>query len=1130
MSNLASYSFLPWVRQGVVNSISTDDRDPAVKLRASIPISVALDITDPSGSVSTVDLEEKTVELYGPGDIVGIQSRAIIKTEPHGWITNFEPNYLPYIDFYEEDFPWKYTPARPTGNQLRPWIMLVVLKEDEFEENPDINDKPTPSFRLKERKSTATIFPYHTELWAWAHVHVNTDLSGDVAPAAANATAINTALADIIEKQPDSAYSRIICPRKLEANTAYTAFLIPVFESGRLSGLNLDLPTDLSATKCGWEDPTNTEFPFYHKWYFRTGDIGDFEYLVNLLQPKPADKSVGVRDIDVAHIGSNLPAIQNTQGVLKLGGALKVPFATLKENEQNEVLEYDRWDDPDPVTGKPHPFVLAMSKRINLTDSYTSDQTVPVANADAQIVVKDAQNRSTGDPDPVVTMPLYGRWHGLQQRLLNERNGNKIPHDKNWIHELNLDPRFRAAAGLGTKVVQKGQEDYMQAAWEQVGNIVEANHKLRMAEVATEVSAKMHTKHLSTLKDERKLSIISPMMKRVQYEGRSLQFHFENSLVPPTLMSGTFRSVTRKRGRVMKKSTFNITATPDNLIQRVNEGTIKISPPKADPKKPITVSGLKDAVTPSDLGWLARLLSKHPWLAYLPFILALIAFFIVALFVRTTAGYSILSAITAIAIALWFFATRIIQTSQDDRKTADAIDFPNQIPAAVDHYPKSTSFSLVPPTAAYTIPSKGNSDNIVSAKFKAAIKDVYKVIQVKQDPPVKKTLPLPEITDHIFKAIDPALTIPMRTMANVKVPSRILDKMKEKFRPVMAYPEIDLPMYRPLADMSSDLFLPNINRIEQNSITLLENNQKFIEAYMTGINHEMSRELLWREYPTDQRGSVFRQFWDVSSALPPAPVPTNIKEQFRDITPIHKWSKTDTTPVSNAVGAPLKNELGQHNQRMLQTGKAALVLVVRGELLKKYPTAVVYAQKADWGPLQGPKTITAERILTSLTDAEQENLPVSKVKTPLFQAKIDPDIYFFGFDLDAKQALGTENPRSTADDPGWFFVLKERPGEPRFGLDIDKAVNAEGEEKIINWNNLSWADIGTHDGECITFNSMTPVNFDPYVEDDDQENVVVTDDIQATWENDTTSAELAYILYQVPVMVAVHAWRMLKSR
>ena len=50
--------------------------------------------------------------MLGPGDVVGINPRAIVKTEPRNWVTDFESNYLPYIEFYEEDFPWRFTPAR----------------------------------------------------------------------------------------------------------------------------------------------------------------------------------------------------------------------------------------------------------------------------------------------------------------------------------------------------------------------------------------------------------------------------------------------------------------------------------------------------------------------------------------------------------------------------------------------------------------------------------------------------------------------------------------------------------------------------------------------------------------------------------------------------------------------------------------------------------------------------------------------------------------------------------------------------------------------------------------------------------------------------------------------------------
>ena len=56
----------------------------------------------------------------------------------------------------------------------------------------------------------------------------------------------------------------------------------------------------------------------------------------------------------------------------------------------------------------------------------------------------------------------------------------------------------------------------------------------------------------------------------------------------------------------------------------------------------------------------------------------------------------------------------------------------------------------------------------------------------------------------------------------------------DQFGEVMAYPKIDLPMYQPLKGISSELFLPNSISISPNSITLIETNQKFIEAYMVG--------------------------------------------------------------------------------------------------------------------------------------------------------------------------------------------------------------------------------------------------------------------------------------------------------
>ena len=43
------------------------------------------------------------------------------------------------------------------------------------------------------------------------------------------------------------------------------------------------------------------------------------------------------------------------------------------------------------------------------------------------------------------------------------------------------------------------------------------------------------------------------------------------------------------------------------------------------------------------------------------------------------------------------------------------------------------------------------------------------------------------------------------------------------------------------------------------------------------------------------------------------------------------------------------------------------VLVIRGELLKKYPTAIIYAHKARWDTPDGHADPTKERVLEPLT-------------------------------------------------------------------------------------------------------------------------------------------------------------------
>ena len=72
-------------------------------------------------------------------------------------------------------------------------------------------------------------------------------------------------------------------------------------------------------------------------------------------------------------------------------------------------------------------------------------------------------------------------------------------------------------------------------------------------------------------------------------------------------------------------------------------------------------------------------------------------------------------------------------------------------------------------------------------------------------------------------------------------------------------------MYEAIRDLSQDFLFPGLEQVPANTVTLLETNPKFVESFLVGLNAEMSRELLWRNYPTDQRGTYFRQFWDTSA-------------------------------------------------------------------------------------------------------------------------------------------------------------------------------------------------------------------------------------------------------------------------
>jgi hypothetical protein len=1103
---IGTYTFLPWMRRGIANRIGAGGAP--VGARATIPVAFDVEGTKKDGSKQLANINQP-VELYGPGDIVGIDADAIQRTEPRNWITNFEPNYLAAIEFYDEDLPWRYTPAAPNGRRLPPWLALVVLEEaKEFKDGGSIAGKPLPYFDLLVAPEDA--FPPAAELWAWAHVHFNQALAAPVV--ATDSNAVSAAAEAALAANPDNAYSRILCPRKLKENTAYHAFLVPAFESGRLAGLGIDpkpvfdAPANaLTATSSAWAPyaarQAATSYPYYFRWFFRTGSRGDFEYLVRLLKPRVVDSRVGHRDMDVRDPAPNISGIDNPDlgGVLRMAGALKAPFATLDKDEKAEFRKFDEW-----ATPYPQPFQSELAAFVNLADTYQDTGTA--ANADPAL-----DPSVNASPDPLITPPIYGRWHALTERLLTERDGTDAPNRTNWVHDLNLDPRWRAAAGLGTTVIQNGQEDYMAAAWEQIGDVLEANRRIRQAQVAKEAGRYWHKKQIAKLGDvsrDNVLVIYAPRHARVVSEGLTVRHRVKQSPLATATTSTSMRRATRPGGRMAKRLGFTATRNAGNLVTRVNAGEVSAAPPKVTPPDLPTPDAIADGIKPTGpftdiLAAIGKWIRAHRALA----ILLLIAFILLILLFAFL--FPPLAAILSALLVAGFALLSSILGAADQADTADSVKEEGQTPGSVDALPGSGGFTVTSPIDVFAPPvdfplGRGESDGAEAVRFKRGLRDAYTLVQESEklgrvDP--RPPIDIVKVTGDLIANTDPKLTVPRWVFNGVSIPPRVRDEIGEDFVEAMAYPEIDLPMYKPLADAGDDLFVPNLNLVEPDSVTLLETNQRFIEAYMVGLNHEFARELLWREYPTDQRGSYFRQFWDVRTQLLTGADAVNAREKLKDIPPIHKWPRT--------------SDLGDHDNREAdRENEEELVLVIRGELLKKYPNTIVTAQQAKWQPKSAADA-------TPDKSKERRFDETTKPMTPLYEARVAPDIYFFGFDLTAEKARGDDR---VDDKPGWFFRLEEVPGDARFGFDIDRdgALNV--------WNDLSWPDVvpALADGKFVSIGGIPALALtEPTTPEVQEKHDQWDSDRNVPLDGNVSSAELGYIALQTPVIMAVHASELL---
>jgi hypothetical protein len=1038
-----------------------------------------------------------TLGLASVADVQGIDTTLITRQYPRPGATDAETEFFPLVEFAVPELPWLLpTPAGPAGPL--PWLCLVVVQDRDGVSisgsglgKPDvlhIGGAARPSEELPDLAGSAL----------WAHAFA--------------ATSVHTeGTADPTENADGPALSgcRLVAPRRLQPETSYFTCVVPTLAAAALAGLgrsDQEVAAALAAPQpnYAWSvTDTSVDLPAYLHWEFSCGSGGDFESLARALHEVPVPPTFGTRPLDIGLAGAGMPETASLATVFR--GALTAPG----------IAEQSAW--PDPAD----------------TDQRSVDASlVGEVAAAASLTAAAATQLPAGRP--AVGPLLYAR--------AAAGRGNVAATDpaQDWFDQLNRDPRARAVAGLATRVLRRNVEDVMARAWQQAGQVEEANAILRRLQVSRAVTASIHGRHLSALSAGGLLSAARPLLGRAaipaSVTGGAATADALAAVAASALPAGlTWRGVVTAlrpgtrlgdlagpaaastgapaastgtpaagdaQGRLAASLAGGI-AEPDILP----DGTVAVMAPSAvfgAAVAGLLTDGLRAAAAAANLDVPATGANAATVAAGLDALatgagrlstqaatslaaetgavintrplpptvtLAQIGGVLVSQStVRATApagpvlvhiqpGPQVATVLTPQASASALApgaggttdaATALARAAQEHLATLPA---PHAVPVGtipigpgpvpgrpvsaapvvtppVGTTPVSTTpivtqpvgtipvgtipvgtipvgtipvgtipVGTIPVTAGPVVLQLPGTDPrlaLMRSAYAAAADRFVRAGMSATAPPAGE-LDLGGVRTALLASLHPAKTV--ATLAAGRVPSIAGLTRPDPVAPVMAGPVFTEAAYTALAVASHDAFVPGLDSIPPDSVTLMQTNPGFIAAYLAGLNSALGHELLWRGYPTDERGTYWHSFW---GAAP-------------EIGPLHLFHGS------------LPDNIAQGTQPLL-------VLVLRGRLLSRYPDSDIYAVVA-----------SADTTAPELDDG-------TKITRPVFRDFMGPDITLVGFPLTYQQIVGT------AGGQGYWFVVAEHPGQPRFGLtDPDPQVV---HPPLPTWDELSWADLG----------------------------------------------------------------------
>lgn len=1053
---LEDYNFVPFVRDGLSGAITADPGAGGVRA----VVNVAFEVRG-AGAASAAVARDLT--LYGPGDIVGLDPAQIIRREPAPNTDTAEETFIAQIEFDRPDIPWLFSPVAPRGDRLDPWLALVVCERDRSKILPPV----APGLPLVLATELGELQSLEDNAYfAHAQVVGGPKVALPANPAIADRLSEEHALANLSrlicprKLDPSTAYRAVLVPafdcgaraglgasggtlgpawtRAADGGDAQNIVQLPAYDSWEFAtgpaGDFKSLAERLDPIAAPWTigrriiDGTQPGGGLAGATAGETGALQVLSCAVRSPATPPADG----------------PTEAESEWPAPLRDALRL--AVEAGNEDAPLLPrvgprlYGRFQVGRNVIGEVFgdPPTTATAADANwFSQLNTAPRHRIVAGLGTRVVQKDQE------------LLMQSAWAQVSE--INKLNHQIQQHQfAKALNESNLKRRI-AVRALGdlTQVTRPVHDRVRIAArpdslWKQIedsrtpGSILSitgrrltdasapamrkgmAVRALAKAPAFVADNAEYRDQRLSyanpdgiTAVSDAGLAVLGPqLVGKVLGVAPGVAFDTLRTKIKP-LAAGTGIA---RLSRGAAAWNIDATRTVGGLFANYLTARIDVRVPNPADGAAVVRSELAGAAL---AGLAAVAVPEFRQVADGP-IAALAAAVPVAVVRRDIAAtvqpITRLGTTSTIAVAAAPVAARTTPSIAARASAADSV-FTRRGPV-VERLPVPPV--AAPPPAAATPVTRfetllsrdltGKVSALSALKLTTLAQALDTTVNRVALPPARDAAAVPQLTAtaaQILATIEPARTMTaylkgrIRTWPTLIRPDWFDD---QRIDPVMAAPVFPRAMYEALDAYDRDWLVPGLGSIvERDFVTLLEANPAFCEAFLVGASDEMGRELLWRNYPTDQRGTYFKRFWDA--------------QQDELTAPIHRFS-TQPLGAHMAIGGTSS------------PGFRPVVLVIRGALVKRYPEAIVAAVQSTDGTF--PPTFVAG------SDAEI-----------LFHAHLEPDYILVGFKLSVAEVKAGN----------WWFLIAEHPTAPRFGMAEAPPGNPRAPDGLLLQDKLDWNDL-----------------------------------------------------------------------